>query len=122
MKMTLTLGAEELKALHSLVNMAYGRYPLSTLVQQVGDYLILSSVEEFYLRLHAKLRAVVVFGLAPGRKVKMSLKRHEAIGLLHLFEGDRADGQGFVEDYKDESYEAVLMATIVAEIQKTFFS
>ncbi len=121
MKMTLNLGAEELKSLHMLVNSAFGRYPLSTLVQQVGDYLILSSVEEFYTRLHAKFRAVVVFGLPPGKKVKMSLKRHEAIGLLHLFEADRADGDGFVDVYADDSYEAVLMATIVAEIQKTYF-
>lgn len=123
MKMTLNMGESELRALFVLLRAAYMQYPLQELRAQPTDYLILSCLDGFYGKLENKVRDAQMFGLGAGQKARMTLKRFEAIALLHVLEGEReTDGEGFVPALAEASYEAAVIDSLTRDINKTFFS
>jgi len=121
MKLTLNLGASELHTLCVLTFHAFMDYPLADLKEQPGDYLILSSLEDFYTRLDKKKREVSLFGLPQGKKVRLTMRRYEAIALLHLINAERADGLRFFRELNEGTHEYMVVAALDMEIKKAFF-
>jgi hypothetical protein len=116
----LSLGPSELKSVFSLVHGALGSYPMDVLKTQPGDYLILSCLDNFYDKLFEKSRRVRQYGI---KKVTITLKRHEAIALLHLLESERsADDEPFIPALAEASYEAAVVSELTAAIKQVFFS
>jgi hypothetical protein len=123
LKLPLNLGESELRALFVLLRGAMATYPIQELKTNPGDYLILSCLHEFYGKLENRVRDVQLFGLAQGKKVRLSLKRHEAIALLHLLGSERAaDDAPFLPALAEASYEYALVSALTAEINQAFFS
>lgn len=120
-KLRLELRKDELRTLAQLIVAAYALYPIQALVSNAGDYLVLSTVEDLLARLERKVRELSVFGHKLDQKYSITMKRHEAIGLLHILEAERMDGLRYV-NIEEGSHTAGLCDRIVMEIQKTYFA
>lgn len=119
-KLTITLTAQDIKIMVAVLGHMLTSKDVKDLKSTLHvDYLLFSCVHDFFNRMHTKHLEINAFGLAPGKRVKMHFKRHEAIAFFFLCSDHDDEGETtYLPALPDPTMS--LINSIIGEIHKAF--
>jgi len=116
-KLTLSLGAADVKVLASVLGHILVGTDVKQLKQELRvDYLLFACVHKFFNKLDAKNKEIMSFGITPGKLVKISMERHEALAFFFLTE--ESDEVSYLPSIPDST--ANLIREIRTGVHKQF--
>lgn len=90
-KINLSLTAKDLRVLASVLEIVLTETPTEELKSnRQEEYLRCACLMEFYHRLDEKVKSISAFGVVPGKDIKVSIRRTEAIAFFLYFHNANA--------------------------------
>lgn len=120
-KLTFSLTPQEVNILVNVLGYVLTGTDINNLKRKFKvDYLIMACLHEIFNKLDAKNKDLMAFGYKPGKTVRLTLKRHEAIALFLLCSGTSTTAAGFhLPALPNETID--FMSTITGQIHKHYF-
>jgi hypothetical protein len=119
-KVAISLHPDEVHVLADMLGMILTGQDIKELkTERISDYLVLSCLHELYNKLDLKSKELQAFGYAPGKTIRVSMKRHEALAFhLLVVESEYPDANLSLPAVPNEIM--TLIRSINTEIHKRF--
>lgn len=118
-KLIVSLSPAEVKLLAEVLELVLTGTDLVELKKnRLDDYLLFSCVHELFNRLDTKKKELTAFGYTPGKPVKVSLKRYEALALFMLCNEAAPEEHNYLPAVPDRA--ASMIMGIRADIHKFY--
>lgn len=117
-KITISLTVQELNVLANILKYVLSTHEMDKLRKEyIAIYLMLSCIYDLYAKLDKRSQEIAAFGYTPGKPIKVTIKRNEALAFYELV-NNNDDSESLLPSIPTTTESLII--SIIGEIHKAF--